>query len=114
MNLPPTLQWIEVDFQDIIAYKEETLANEEPRCRLERISLDLSDGPERRKLFAQLNARATKVVVATEGLLIYSQPRKWPPWLADLCLPRTAFRPGSSTWLPWPTPIDAAHEPASN
>jgi len=33
MNLPPTLQWIEVDFQDIIAYKEETLANEKPRCR---------------------------------------------------------------------------------
>jgi O-methyltransferase involved in polyketide biosynthesis len=84
MNLPPTLQWIEVDFQDIIAYKEETLANEKPRCRLERISLDLSDGPERRKLFAQLNARATKVVVATEGLLIYFSAEEVASLAADL------------------------------
>jgi len=58
--------------------------HEEPRCRLERISLDLSDGPERRKLFAQLNARATKVVVATEGLLIYFSAEEVASLAADL------------------------------
>src|SRR5580700_5523810 len=42
MNLPDTLQWVEVDFPDIVYYKDEVLANEKPRCRLERISLDLS------------------------------------------------------------------------
>jgi len=71
MQLPPTLQWVEVDFPEIISYKEETLANEKPKCRLERISLDLSDGPARRKFFAELDGRAAKTVVASEGLLIY-------------------------------------------
>jgi len=71
MNLPPTLQWVEVDLPDIVSYKEEVLKAEIPRCRLERISMDLSDLSARRQLFAQLDARATKVVVASEGLLIY-------------------------------------------
>jgi methyltransferase (TIGR00027 family) len=71
MDLPSSLQWVEVDLPEIISYKEEILANEKPACRLERISLDLSDVPARRKLFADLNRRAKKIVVATEGLLIY-------------------------------------------
>lgn len=71
MNLPATLQWIEVDLPDIVSYKEEILKNETPLCRVERIALDLSDLPRRRQLFADLDGRANKVVVATEGLLIY-------------------------------------------
>ncbi len=71
MNLPPTLQWVEVDLPDIVSYKEEILGNENPRCQLERVALDLSDVVGRRKLFNDFNARATKVVVASEGLLIY-------------------------------------------
>jgi methyltransferase (TIGR00027 family) len=71
MNLPPTLQWVEVDLPDIVSYKEEILGKEKPRCQLERVSLDLSDVPARRKLLAELDGRATKVVVASEGLLIY-------------------------------------------
>jgi methyltransferase (TIGR00027 family) len=71
MQLPPELQWIEVDLPDISAYKGEILANEKPRCRLERICLDLSDGPERRSLFAELDRRAKKIALVSEGLLIY-------------------------------------------
>ncbi len=71
MNLPATLQWVEVDLPDIVSYKEEILGNEEPRCQLKRLSLDLSEVACRRELFAQLNARSTKIVVASEGLLIY-------------------------------------------
>ena len=74
MQLPANLQWVEVDLPEIIAYKEEILAKEKPKCQLERISLDLSDGPARRKLFEDLNRRATKIVVASEGLLIYFTP----------------------------------------
>jgi methyltransferase (TIGR00027 family) len=70
MNLPATLQWVEVDLPDIIAYKEEILANEQPRCRLERVALDLSGIAARQEFFADLDARATKVVIASEGLLI--------------------------------------------
>jgi methyltransferase (TIGR00027 family) len=71
MPLPPTLQWVEVDLPDIISYKDEILASEKPKCQLERVSLDLSDVPARQRLFAQLNGRASKIVVACEGLLIY-------------------------------------------
>jgi methyltransferase (TIGR00027 family) len=71
MELLPALQWVEVDFPEIISYKEEILANEKPKCQLERISLDLSDGPARRKFFADLDGRATKIAIASEGLLIY-------------------------------------------
>jgi methyltransferase (TIGR00027 family) len=71
MNLPASLEWVEVDFPEIIAYKEGILANEKPRCRLERFALDLSDERGRARLFADLDARAKNIVVASEGLLIY-------------------------------------------
>jgi methyltransferase (TIGR00027 family) len=71
MDLPANLQWVEVDLPDIVSYKEEILAGEKPRCRLERVVLDLSDVPGRRKLFSELDSRAHNIVVACEGLLIY-------------------------------------------
>ena len=84
MELPPTLQWVEVDFPEIISYKQEVLAKEQPKCRLERVSLDLSDGPARRKLFADLDGRAKKIVVASEGLLIYFTPEEVASLARDL------------------------------
>ena len=71
MNLPSSLQWIEVDLPGILAYKEEFLAKEKSTCALERIRLDLADVNARRALFANLNQRAKKILVLTEGLLIY-------------------------------------------
>jgi methyltransferase (TIGR00027 family) len=100
MNLPATLQWVEVDLPDIVSYKEGILGNEKPRCRLERIAMDLSDVSDRRALFAQLDGRATKVVVASEGLLIYftadevaslakdlAAGRRFQSWIIDLASP---------------------------
>ena len=71
MELPASLQWIEVDLPEILAYKEEMLTNEKPTCVVERIRLNLADGDARRTLFAALNLRAKKILVLTEGLLIY-------------------------------------------
>jgi len=71
LNLPASLQWIEVDLPDILRYKEEILRHEEPRCQFERIPLDLSQRNERRDLFRQLANRSRKALVITEGLLIY-------------------------------------------
>jgi len=71
MALPASLQWIEVDLPEILAYKEGILANEKPSCALQRVRLDLSDGVARRALFADLNPRANKILVLTEGLIIY-------------------------------------------
>lgn len=71
MDIPQNLQWVEVDFPEIIAYKEQVLAAEKPKCKLERIALDLAHEAKRRDLFRDLAARSKKAVIVTEGLLIY-------------------------------------------
>ena len=71
MQLPSTLRWVEVDFPEIISYKNGILDGETPRCNLRRIALDLSDLDARRHLFAELDGQAKRIVVLTEGLLIY-------------------------------------------
>lgn len=71
MAVSATLRWIEVDLPELFAYKEETLAGEKPRCTLERISLDLSDVAKRRALFGQIGGSSKRVLIVSEGLLIY-------------------------------------------
>jgi methyltransferase (TIGR00027 family) len=86
MDLNPTLQWVEVDLPEIVSYKEEVLGNEKPKCRLERISLDLSDVAGRRALFAELDRRATNITVVTEGLLIYFSAEEVASLAGDLAV----------------------------
>lgn len=74
MELPSSIRWVEVDLPELISYKLEILGDETPRCHLERVSLDLSDVPARRQLLEELNTRAEKIAVVSEGLLIYFTP----------------------------------------
>jgi methyltransferase (TIGR00027 family) len=71
MDLPGSLLWIEVDFPKIIALKEDRLSGETPICRLERVALDLADSGQRQRLFADVAARSNKVLVLTEGVVLY-------------------------------------------
>lgn len=71
MELPNDLLWLEVDYPAMIELKQERLKNETPRCRLERVSLDLADSEARRRLFSDVQARARKVLILTEGVLPY-------------------------------------------
>ena len=71
LDLPGALTWIEVDYPEIIAFKEERLAGEAPRCKLERIGLDLSDLSARRELFRRVDAGASRILVLTEGVILY-------------------------------------------
>lgn len=71
LKLAGTIKWVEVDLPEILSYKEGLLADEKPGCQLQRVSVDLLDVPARRKLFAELNGRARRIVVFAEGLLIY-------------------------------------------
>jgi len=71
MNLPGSLQWIEVDLPEILAYKEDVLRNETPICQVERVRLDLSEVRARRELFSDLGGRANRALVVSEGLLVY-------------------------------------------
>ena len=100
MKLPASLQWIEVDLPDLLAYKTRLLTGERPVCALERIPLDLSNGSERRTLFERVASRAKKVLILSEGLLIYltadevgalardlAANRTFERWIVDLASP---------------------------
>jgi len=71
MDLPESLLWVEVDYPRVIEFKKERLAAQKPRCRLERVSLDLANVGERRAFLQSANARAQKLLVLTEGVLSY-------------------------------------------
>lgn len=71
MELPTTLRWIEVDYPHLIDHKEKLLANEKPRCRLERVRLDLADRRAREMFFQGIAAQTKKCVVLTEGVIPY-------------------------------------------
>ena len=94
MKLPPSLKWIEVDLPEILSYKEEILRDDKPVCSLERIRLDLSDGPARRDLFAQLGRQAKNVLIISEGLLIYLTPDDVAGLAKDLAAP-----PSFESWI---------------
>jgi methyltransferase (TIGR00027 family) len=100
MQLPPSLRWIEVDLPEILDYKENILRDEKPVCALERFRLDLSNLQARRALFTQLGNHARKVLVITEGLVIYltadavaalaqdlAAPPSFHSWILDIASP---------------------------
>lgn len=95
MRLPASLRWIEVDLPDTLNYKQEILAAETPNCAVERVSLDLRDRAARRALFQRLGSEAKRVVVLSEGLLIYFADREVAELARDLAAPPT-FR----LWVP--------------
>lgn len=71
MKLPPNLRWVEVDYPKTIEFKNKTLADQTPRCQLERISLDLANRTQRQELFAKINSESQHVLVLTEGVIPY-------------------------------------------
>jgi methyltransferase (TIGR00027 family) len=71
MDLPASLTWIEADYPSVIALKEEQLANERPRCKLIREACDLADKGARTCFLGEAQARATKMLVLTEGVVLY-------------------------------------------
>ncbi len=71
LPLPRDLHWVEVDLPGVLAWKSEALAGEQAVCSVERIPLDLADAVGRRDLFARLSTDRERVLVVTEGLLVY-------------------------------------------
>lgn len=67
LQLPESLRWIEVDFQDMLDYKYARL-HESPNCRLQRITADLNEPAGREVAFAGAGERT---LLITEGLLMY-------------------------------------------
>jgi methyltransferase (TIGR00027 family) len=69
LDLPPDLRWIEVDFAEVLDYKESLLHSEVPRCRRERLSVDLNSREQRQAMYQA--AGGAPALMITEGLLLY-------------------------------------------
>jgi methyltransferase (TIGR00027 family) len=71
LDLPHSLQWVEVDFEHVIDYKADKLKEHAPVCHLLRMACNLADEAERRALLDRLNASASRILVLTEGVIPY-------------------------------------------
>ena len=69
LELPPDLRWIEVDFADMLDYKEALMTAETPQCRRERLTADVNHAAQRRTIYAA--AGRAPALMITEGLLMY-------------------------------------------
>jgi methyltransferase (TIGR00027 family) len=92
MTVPSSLRWVEVDLPELLAYKQEVLASEKPKCNLERIPLDLSNVNARREMFDRLGRDAKKALIITEGLLIYLSTEEVALLADDLAKPASFQR----------------------
>jgi methyltransferase (TIGR00027 family) len=71
LPLLPELTWVDVDHPEMIDYKLGAMAEEKPGCHYEAVRLDLADRPARTALFGRIGAASRRVLVITEGLLVY-------------------------------------------
>jgi methyltransferase (TIGR00027 family) len=71
MELPSNLRWVEIDLPNIIELKNSKLREHKPACRLERVGLNLLDGPARRELFALYGADSENTLLIAEGIIPY-------------------------------------------
>ena len=69
MELPSDVRWIEIDFADVLDYKEQLLSGEAPRCRRERLTVDVNDPGQRSAMYKA--AGSAPALMITEGLLLY-------------------------------------------
>jgi len=95
MELPAELHWAEIDLPELLEYKAGVLEGEPPRCRLERVAVDLADRPARRAALDRIG----RGLAITEGLIIYLEEEEvaelgrdlraagFEYWLLDLASP---------------------------
>jgi len=92
LDLSPDLRWIEIDFADVLDYKDQHMAGETPRCRRERLSVDLNDAARRRAMYKA--AGAAPALMITEGLLLYL-----PAATVDALASEAAAQSGIAYWI---------------
>jgi methyltransferase (TIGR00027 family) len=120
LPLPASLRWVDVDLPAMTEYKASLMRDTAPVCRYEAIPADLTDAAVRDALFSQIGNAATKLLVITEGLLIYLSPEevqslaravhgmrsaRW--WISDIASPRLLEWMGKS----WGKSVQAANAP---
>jgi len=84
LELPPSLLWVEADYAHLIDYKQAKLGEHTPRCRLQRVGVDLADATARRDFLAGVAPDARRMLVLTEGVVPYLTPAQVADLAADL------------------------------
>ena len=69
LDLPANLRWIEVDFADMLDYKERLMSGEKAHCRRERLVADVTDPQQRHTMYEAAGTEPSLMI--TEGLLMY-------------------------------------------
>jgi methyltransferase (TIGR00027 family) len=110
LDLNPDLRWIEIDFRDVLDYKDGVMANETPRCRRQRFAADLNDPAQRRSLYRVTGSEPALMI--TEGLLMYLPAatmealaaESWNQsgiahWIADITTTEFGIAIGGGDWM---------------
>ena len=92
LNLPPDLRWIEVDFDEVLDYKDQHMSGEEPRCLRERLSVDLNIAEQRAAIYETVGSASALMI--TEGLLLYL-----PAATVDALASEVAAQSGVAHWI---------------
>ena len=69
LDLPADLRWMEIDFAEMLDYKEGLMSSEKRRCRRERLVVDVNDPAQRRRMYEAAGPEPSLMI--TEGLLMY-------------------------------------------
>jgi methyltransferase (TIGR00027 family) len=94
LDLPESLQWVEADLPAMIEEKKSVLGDARPRCRLRQIPVNLQDSAARGAALRSAVHGADRVLVITEGLLIYLDEAEVSRIAADL-----AALPEVESWI---------------
>ena len=92
LDLSPDLRWIEIDFADVLDYKDRLMSGERSRCRRERLTVDLNDAAQRCAMYEA--AGSTSALMVTEGLLLYL-----PAATVDALATEASIHSGVAHWI---------------
>ena len=92
LDLSRDLRWIEIDFTDVLDYKDRLMSGERSRCHRERLTLDVNDPAQRRAMFEA--AGSSSALMVTEGLLLYL-----PAATVDSLAAEAASHSGVAHWI---------------
>ncbi len=76
LNLPETLEWIDVDLAHTISYRRRGLKGAVATCKHSDVCANVCDSASLAKVLASLKRRRTPLLVLTEGLLVYLSPQQ--------------------------------------
>ena len=86
LDLPADLRWVEVDLPEVVDYKAKLLDGQQPRCELDRITVDVTDAPALRVFLERLDVLLPTLVVS-EGLVTYLDEDEVAVLAVDLARP---------------------------